>query len=486
MADELQSIIIRGLHRGMADQSVVADAMMPTTQLRRITNMDTDAIGVLTRRNGYSRLGSAQVIAANQILGLHYHVSTVSANTQMVAFVNQASDATAEAYYLSGSTWTNKALSFAANTKVRAITFLNLIMAVNGTTAPASWTGASGDAWGTTSLVSAPTGSLIESFRQQVYIGDPLTDTVYFSSIPSAGAITWNTADDNFRVNPNDGSRMTALKRYAQELLIFKKDYLYRFNGNATDPDPVLLYGTPSQEAVTVTSGGCYFFDANRRNFYVYAGGYPTPIGKPVRSFIQAIPTSAYASVAAYSDDDHVEWFIGSVTVDGIAFVNVGLRYTISTQTWVIRSYAHAFSVFAPYDDGTTLYVLGGTTEGSVVKMNTGNDDLTTPISYDLETQWYTVGGNPALLLRMAGFSAFVENAGSLQVQYKTDMKNDWTPLGACRGYVTSWSGLNADFHRVKFRFTGYSSADPTVFEGFALLLPLLEGLEKESMVFNP
>jgi hypothetical protein len=486
MSEVLQPIIVRGLHRGMADQSVVADSVMPTSQLREILNMDTDSIGVLTRRNGYTRLGSAQVIADNVMRGLFHHISTTSANSQIVAFLEKADDSLTEAYYLSGSTWTNKALAFTAGNKVRNVTFLGYLFAVNGVDAPKSWSGSTGAAWGTTNLVSAPTGSLIETYKQQVYIGDPTTDTVYFSSIPTAGAITWNTTDDNFKINPNDGSKMTAMKRYGQELLIFKKNYLYRFNGNATDADPVLLYGTPSQESITSNAGGCYFFDGNRQNVYVYAGGYPTPIGKPIRAFLKAIPTSSYDQIALYSDDDHVEVNIGTVTVRNVVYTNCSLRYTISTQTWVVRTYAHSFRVFAQYDDGSALYMLGGTSEGSVVKMNTGNDDLATSIPYRIETPWYVIGGNPAYLSRIASLSIFVENAGSLQAQYKTDMLNEFKALGAAKGYVTSWGSINADFHRLKLRFTGYSNADPTIFEGFSVLVPLLEGVEKESLSFNP
>lgn len=482
MPQQLEPVTLRGFHRGMADYDSVADSMMPSTQMRLIVNMNEDRLGHLERRLGCVRLGSAEVIAGNTMLGLHNHISSTAANSQIVAFINQANDTTAEAYYLSGSTWTNKALSFTADTKIRAVTFLNLIMAVNGTDAPKSWTGAAAAAWGTTSLVTAPTGSLIETYKQQVYIADTATDTVYFSSIPTGGAITWTTATDNFILNPNDGSSITALKRYAQELLIFKDDYLYRYNAVSTDADPIILYGTPVQEAVTVAAGVCWFYDANRSNIYGYAGGYPDPIGYPVQAFLKAIPTSNFTSVSMRGDDNHIELYIGDVTVNNIAFTNVALRYRISSQTWTVRSYAHDFEQFKQYDDGTDLWVLGGTDDGHVLKMDSGNLDLTTDISYELETPWYTIGGNPALEFKLATFSAFVERAsGDLMVQYRTDEDETWQAIGNCRKYVSSWSGINAGFHRIKFRFTGRSATDPVIFDGFSMLIPLLEGVEKGS-----
>ena len=170
MSQNLEPIVVRNIDRGMADSSAVADSLMPSRQMRLVKNMDTDRVGYLVRRNGYSRLGSAQVVADKALLGLHHHTPTTAANNQIVAFCNQSNDSTAEAYYLSGSTWTNKALGFTASTKIRAVSFLGLIMAANGTDSPKSWDGSAGGSWGTTSLVSAPTGSLIETYKQQMIL----------------------------------------------------------------------------------------------------------------------------------------------------------------------------------------------------------------------------------------------------------------------------------------------------------------------------
>lgn len=467
----------------MADSSVLADSMMPPEQMRLIQNFDTDTIGQLRRRKGLTRLGSAAVIADNTILGLHHHIGT---NSQIIACVNEVTDATCEAYYLSGTTWTIRALTFAANTKVRMASFLDYVFAVNGTTSPASWTGAAAVAWGTTNLTSAPTGSLIEVYKQQLFIGSESTDQINFSSVPSAGAITW-TAADNFLLNPNDGSKLRAMKTYGQELLLFKDKYLYRFNARAVDADPLIFFGAPSQEAVAVASGICWFYDANRQGLYGYSGGYPDWISKPVDSFFKAVPTSSKTSVTLSGSTNHVEAHLGDLTVDGITFTNTSCRYNISTQTWVIRNYSKEFRIFAPYDDGTSLFVLGGTTDGHVVKMETGNDDMGTAIDYQLETAWLTIGNDPTVEFTLASFAAFVENSsGNMEAQYRTENNSVWLSIGSCKHYATSWSGINARFHRIKFRFIGSSANDQVLFDGFSILAPLVEGVEKESMIFNP
>jgi len=464
----------------MMDSSVVGDSMMSNRQLRHVENMNTDKIGVLKSRKGYTQLGDAAVVTDNVGLGLHNHVSSTAANSQIVAFINNAGDTNAEAYYLSGTTWTNKALAFTADTKIRTVTFLDYLIAVNGADSPKSWTGATGDAWGTTNLVSAPAGALVETYKQQVFIGNESTDQVDFSSVPTGGAITW-TAADNFIVNPNDGSNLTALKRFAGQLLICKSDYIYRFNGRSIDPDPVIFYGVSSQEAITVTKSKCFFYDGRRNAIVAYQGGFPQEISKPVRAFLEAVPTSFYSSVAVRSDEDHVETFIGNVTVDGIAYTDCALRYTISTQTWTARTYANTFNVFTHYDDGTNLLKLGFADNGTVYKMDNGTTDDGTAISFGFETRWITFGSNPANQLTLAAFSAYADPPLGTNVQLMTERDKTWRPIGKMHKYVTSWSGINADFHKIRFRFRGSSSNAQVEIEGFSLQIPIFEEKEKSS-----
>lgn len=479
MPEVLRPITYRGLHRGMADESVLADSMMPKSQLRLIRNMDTDALGYLKSRKGYERVGSAAVVSGKKGLGLHHHIGT---NSALVAFSDNAGGTNAESYWLNGSTWTNESLGFTAGEKIRTVSFLDYIFAVNGTDAPKSIDGDfSGSSWGTTNLTSAPTSALIETYKQQVFMGNTSTDEVDWSSIPTSGSITW-PSENNFTVNPNDGSNLTALKRFANQLYVIKDDFTYRFNGRSIDADPVIFFGAPSQEAVTVSpAGAMYVYDGRRNVIVEYTGGYPTIISKPVRSFLQAIATSAYPEVLLWSDEDHVEAHIGDVTIDGKAFTNVSLRYTISTRSWVIRTYANEFSAQTIYDDGSNIHQLTFTKSGDVVKMETGSDDLGTGIAYELETPWLTIGSSPSVNQKLGGFAAFADNARGMNVQYKSEFDGTWRTIGQLHGYINSFSGLNVSFHRIKFRFTGVTSASQAIFDGYEILIPIIEGIETDT-----
>jgi len=470
MGQILQPQIFGAPHRGMADRTVQSDALMSKEQMRLIVNMDTDAIGFLTGRNGYSRVGSAAVSAGNAGQGLLHHIGTTS---QLMAFVNN------EAYQLVGSTWTNVPLGFSGGAKIRSLSFLDRIYAMNGTNTPRSYSGSG--SWGDTNLASAPTGSLCETYKQQMFIGNETSDRIDFSSVPdSTGTtITWPSGN-NFLLNPNDGGDLTAIKRYGKEILFFKDNYTYRFNGRSADADPVIKHGTPSQETVVVTTGICFFYNHLLNAVLAYAGGYPTIISKPVRQFLKAIPTSAWGNLALRADDDHVELFMGDLTVDNLTFANMSCRFTISTQTWVLRSYANEFRVFADYNDGTDLWNLGFTSVGDVVYMDNGNDDLGTAIAYDLQTPWLVLGNNPAVAQVLGGFAVFVENSRALTVFYQTDIDRTWRPIGTTSKLTESFTGINAKYHRIRFRFTGNNAAEPAIFAGYSMLIPVIEGIEKE------
>jgi len=477
MGQRIDPIVYRGFHRGMADRTVLADSLMPTNQMRLVQNMDTDAIGFLTGRNGYTRVGSA-VLYADEGQGLLQHDGT---NPVLVAFVY------GESYYLSGSSWLSKGLSYDGDAKIRSVSFLDRVMVSNGLQSPKSWDGSVGGAWDGTNFNGAPTGALLGSYKQQLFIGNTTTDRVTFSSLPDSSgvSITWPSGN-YFILNPNDGTNLTAMNRFGKEFLFSKVglsgSFMYRFNGRSADADPVIYFGAASQEATFVSGSIFWFYDPVKSAIVAYQGGFPQVVSKPVRSFLKAIPTNNRDLVCLWGDEDHVEAFIGDVTVDGIAFANVSLRYVISTQTWVIRTYAHEFRVFADYDDGSNFFHLGFTSEGSVVKMDTGNDDLGSNIIYDLQTAWITIGGNPALEQTLASLSAFMDNGRAMSVFLKTDVDPSWRPIGQVRQVVSSWAGINAPFHRIKLRFTGTSNGDPAIFDGFSLTNALVEGInEKEN-----
>ena len=469
---QIRPLTVRSLHRGMAAERTVQDALMPSSQVRLITNMHPVSIGQLIRIDGYTNVetgGDGAVGDSFAILGLQYKESTTAANERFITFNNQTASGLAESYYLnSSSVWTFKSLAFTASLKVRTAVFLDYVFATNGTDNPKSWIGTTGGTWGSTNLTSAPVGEFIGVFRQQLYIVSKTT--VNFSSIPTAGSISW-TATDNFQVNPNDGSEITAFVVLNRETLIFKDKFLYRYNGRALDVDPMIAYGTPTQECTTVLGGTCYFYDDYRRQVLAYSGGYPVDISKPIASLLKSMATGSRAQFLMRSGVDFIEFLPNAtMSIDEVTYSIDGFRYYPSTQTWVGIDYQHTFTHQTVQKGGT---VYAGASNGTVMKLDTGNNfavgaGLTTqPINFGFETQWYTPTGDPRDLCRLIDLAFFVDNASNIQSSYKVDSDSQWRSVQTTKRFYNEAQGLNADFHRVKFKFDGYSDAAPAIFDGF-------------------
>ena len=396
----LPPISRKSLKSGLINQGAVSENERPESSVMESINFHFDAIGSATVRKGSTRLGDQK---SGNILGLHYLVDTVTAgaNTQTI-MVNGT-----VAYYLSGGTWTSKRTGLTAGSKARFTTYLNFAFMVNGADATAIWDG-SGSSFATNgNAASAPVGQYIENFRSRVWIAGNSTypSRLYYSSVPSSVTtpiITWDTSVTTGQwidISPSDGDSLTGLQRFRNVMIVFKTNRLYRvFDIGQTDPDPYYAVGTSSQESVLETKAGVFFHHAS--GFYQYnVYGIVQEISRPIWDIVRAIPSSYYTSVAGWleADGDHVVWSVGTVTVNGITYTNLYVRYTISTMTWTHYTYPTpvlcAIKRQPLYTDGTTQFAVVGDNAGNVITMNNGKDDLGTPIPYSLIHKWDNIDG---------------------------------------------------------------------------------------------
>jgi len=459
---------IRNFNSGLNTE--VSNYLMPDTQVTEAINVHFDEIGNVTRRLGIATLGN-QMTASNSILGLYNFISSDSSNNQVLAVCSDG--ANNNIYYLSGATWTQTLGTDTVDLKTRFATFLDRVVRVNGTDAVRAWsgTGAWESSGGPIDVADAPVGKFIETLKARLYIAGTSTypDRLYFSSLPSsAGVISWTTASDYLDISPNDGDNITALKRYATHLLIFKKNYLYRWNGSAVEPDPIINVGTHSQESVVEGKGGVYFH--HPKGIFVYAGGYPKEISKPIDGWIRAISSANYADVNAATDSDHVYFFVGDVTKDSVAHTNMCLRFTISSQVWTVYSYVDEIKVGAQYVSGTDVTQIVGGSDGYVYTLNSGNSDNGTAIEFSLVTKYFEFGSlaHEFIITEVAAY--LKQGAGSF-LKYQVDDSSEWKDIGQIKEYVNVFSkDVNISGKRARFKLMGMSITAPCVFEGLEVL----------------
>ena len=466
----------------------ISNSLLPPGSVTTAKNMHFDKLGLAKLRSGTTLIGS-QISNNYTCLGLYY---LQGSNSQLLAVFSDGTNN--DVYYNNAGTWT-KITGLTDQTKdlkTRFTTFLDQVIVVNGTDIAEAWfgTGTADQSIGTSANdlnlddMDSYKCNLIESFKARVYMAGNSTnpDRLFFSKVVSTTPhITWAPTTDYVDVGANDGSNITALKKYAYDLLVFKTKFLYRYRGSAgVDPEPLINIGTPSQEAVVEGKKGVYYFSSDPVGIYVYTGGQPVEISRAVSDFLEAIPSTYFTTVNGFTeaDGDHINFNIGDVTVSGVAWVNVVLRYTISSQVWTVYSYPNELRRGVIWDNATNNVAVVGDSDGNVMTFNSGLTDNGTNIEYDLITRYYELGAlsESNAINKLSGIC---EDAQGSALSFQIDDKEKWNPMGQLRNYVTIFKNTNIKGHRVRFKLFGTSSVASFTFEGLEIIDSINKGFQE-------
>lgn len=466
------------LQTGLINEGAVSESQMPMDAVTESLNFKFNRIGCATLREGTTLLGNA---LSGNMLGLYeFRDSGAGTNNQIVAVNGTV------AYYLASGTWTSKRTGLTSGAKARFMTFLDFLWMVNNNEATAIWSGVAGDSFVTSgNATSAPVGKFIENFRSRGWIAGSNTypDRVWFSTLPSAETtpvIAWDTDVNTGQwidVAPQDGENITGLKRTKKALLVFKNNHIYPIYAiSQTEPDPITNVGTYSNESIVETKTGIFFHHSS--GFYNYAvGGEPQEISKPISDIIKNISVTNYSKVCGWlePDGDNIVWAVGDVTINGITYNNLEVRYTISTQTWTHYIKPTQALVASRYNDGSTIFQLVGDDDGNILKMDTGLTDNGSSIVYSLIHRWSLVDGLFSTRKNLVkALFAHQGGAGSnIAYQTEDDIQNpsDWKrKVGQLGTYNTIFPNLNIKGRKIRTRIFGSSTGEPFNYFGWELL----------------
>jgi hypothetical protein len=464
MITRLDPISITNFSDALITSGAVADSQIPLSVVSESMNFDFDTIGSAKTRLGTTLLGT-QISASSDILGLYEFRDSGSGTNNQILTVNGST-----VYYLVGTTWTSKR-AVTSGYKAEFTTFLDLVWMVNGIDTTMTWNGNPSTTFGTTQATSAPIGNYIENFRSRVWIGND-TDRVYYSSLPDSSLnITWDTTNWYIDISPQDGDNLIKLKRSKNALLVFKREHLYRiYSVNETEPDPKINVGTYSGRSVVEAVDGVYFHHPS--GIYRYSDGALTCISEPVIDFIKNITVVNYSKVVGWEDGNHVYFSIGDVSIGDISYINVVLRYTISSKVWTFRSYPTQFLASSKYNDGTTIFNLCGDDDGNILKINVGNTDNGSAIFYSLTTRPYLLDGlfsTRKHIQKMAIVHQGLEGA-SISYRVNSDNINDFKQLCQIKESVAQTLNTDIKGKVIYFNIKGSSVGEQVEFKGFELL----------------
>lgn len=440
-------------------------------------------LGSILKRLGYSQIG-ATLQSAKSITGLHNFRQ--SASTQkMLATVDDSTSDDTQLFYSTGGAWTEitaaeTAWANKAGINVEMEGFIGYCFFVghgstDGFLPVGSLTGTTFST--STNVTNMPGAKFIKRYRDRLYIGNcDISGTaypyrVYFSSVPSSGAITWTVASDFIDVDYSE--EITGLGENWDKFVIFTEYNAYAYNQD----EKKKVWDVGCSNHRTIRNSGAYMFWANRDGVWQSTGGRPVNIAGKIMDFIKFTDmTSSFAEVV---DEKYYLYVGASVTVNGIAYSNVRLVYDIPTQTWAVDELYDVPTVFAKYYSSGEDHLWMGDNSGEVMKQTKYTD--TTPVYADdgndihafFQTNSFHLG-DPSIEKKIKKVVAYSERAMGLNLKARildrsTRALTPFKPLGQLTKYINEFTVNPDKGHLIQFEGVEQSSNPYFSFFGFTI-----------------
>jgi hypothetical protein len=374
--------------------------LMNRNQVLRAQNVISPVVGSFTKRKGYTQLGTAMTASNDILMNTEFQYGTTPTRKHIAVCDNTGSES--EVHVNVAGTWTQQAQNLTAGNKARGTDFVDYFFLVNYADATRSYDGTT---WSTaTNVTSAPKAKFIESYRDRLYLGycnvssTAYPSRVYYSSLPDAShAITWDTTNDWFYVETNDGDVITGLAKNKVYLIIFKENSMHRYDGtqNATNLRPISWnLGAVSQESIVVDENLILFY--SRKGVCMFSGAQPKVISRAIQPIIDRVNQANLGDICAGLWGDHYLCYVGTLTSalpgDSSALTNVVLDYDISQNSWTYHTVSDTIRTFGQYTSSGKKLLSFGDANGEMFTWDSGTTDDGTAIATNVELVMWPSG----------------------------------------------------------------------------------------------
>lgn len=402
-------------------------------------NLVTNKIGVAQKAGSYT-IKHAQITASQDILGGIDFLRADGTHTHVIACDGAA---TSDIYVSSGSAWTAQSQALTKNERVKFAysPTLDTLFAVKYTDATRSYNGSS---WSTaTNVTSAPKSKYVFNFGRRMYLlncdvgGTDYPTRAYRSSLVDSGTITWDTTNDWIVFD----DVIVGVGKVGENMLVPCETSVYIFT-LADEKYLVSTHGCVSADSVT--GYGKWGFWAARDGMYAFDGGEDRKISVPIQEYWDAIPEANLSKIQAKVLGHHLYIYMGDVTVDGNALVNVLWDYDILQNDWNRMSLADEVLDMHTYITTAGKAMFFGNDDGEIFQLFSGNNQNTGVFTSFIETNWF-YGSGPRYQDDFVELWGFGDKLSGLKVSYKVDDEG-WKNVGQ----------FNGSTDVVKFKDRGY------------------------------
>lgn len=466
-------------------QTAVSPFLVADNELTLMSNVNvTYRLGSIIKRLGYSQVGDT-LQASKSITGLH-NFRQNSATQKILATVNNSGGTALVLKYNSAGTWTTIDTSTTytgyEDTIVEMEDFIGYCFIVgydstDGVFLPVgSLTGTTFST--STNVTDMPQGKYIKRYRDRLYVANCYYGAVAypyrvcFSSVPSAGTITWTTATDYLDVDYSEA--ITGIGENWDKMLIFTEYSAYLYNQEEWKKS----WDVGCSNHRTIKNSGIYTIWANRDGVWQSTGGFPQNIAGRIIDFIRyGDPTSFFAEVI----DEEYNLYVGNVTVNGISYSNCAVIWNIPTQTWRVEEYYDTISIYARYNSSGDDFLYMGCSDGEVMVKSKYTD--TTPVYTDdgqpinaiFQTKIFDFGA-PSVEKEFAKIIAYAEKGSQLTLKTLIVDNNtrgllDPKAIGQCSSYISDFTPAITKGNFLQITGSENSTNPYFIFNGFSLLV---------------
>jgi hypothetical protein len=467
----------------------VSDFLLKDNELTAMQNIWTYQIGKIEKVPGYAKCDASQVIDTKSVNFLHWYYRPSTQTDYLIAASDSGSDYILE--YRTSGAWaavTSATYTGRAGAQVDMENFLDKVFIVgydagtfladatiSGTTLTFSDTSFD-------SSDSAPQGKYIIRYRDLLYVLHAYTGSTlypsraYYSSAPSAGAITWTPATDFIEFGYDDGDELTGGVEAFDKLIVFKHFSMWRYDESTRLK--IANIGCDSFRSIVKIGNIPYWF--NRDGFYRWRGAQPEKISRKIQKFIDAIDASKLDEVVAtiYMGEEY-RAFIGDVTVDGISYTNTWVCWNTTREVWYIRCTADDVKSAANYVESGKRRAYFGNDDGFVMKFATKVDGVYADNANEINSFFITKNfdyGVPEDSKHIRHITAFSAKSQGLVITIDADNRDEFSSAQTQIINRNVYSeDINASGNRFRYKFLETGITESWEFEGMSMTTDIKE-----------
>jgi len=331
-----------------------------------------------------------------------------------------------------------------------------------------------------TNVTSMAQGKFITRYRDRLYVanckagGSTYPYRVYFSSVPTAGAITWTQATDFFDVDFSE--EITGMGVAFDRLVIFTE-----YNAYVYDQLSRLQQNWPGcVNNKSIQSSESYLFYANTDGVWCSTGGRPQCISTDINQLIRNSTKSRWSSALV---DRTYTLFLGDTSANGVSYDNLSVNYDIPTGMWWWREYrgtnnTNLLLCNVKRSGNDYLYLADG---NGVVHVKSKYGD-TSPVYTDNSvaiSAWFRTKafdfGDPSVEKRITKILAYAIDGSNIELRFRVLDKNQealmpFKPIGTVKEMVNIFDRqINGNFIQIEGK--EYSKNKYFKFLGLSLIL---------------